>query len=226
MTRIGIPGDRDLAALLILGVPAAVVVALVFDIRGPQTEIMALTGYAGFLGAYLGWIFAYEYAVCWELHDLKSRPLDTLTVAAVFGSVLQLSRTAGVLSSTFLWFAVLAATLVCWELYTMLAGHRKYFLRAGVFSALGVADLAIHNETAATVLQRLSHWREYRYWVVLDGILFVFAVIGWTISGRIEAGIPLRYITVAIAAIGAAIGLVNVVRYCILTNRLREHVNL
>lgn len=218
---VTVPHDRDLTILITLGIPVGIVVALFLEIRGPHFSVWALTAYTAFLGTYLCWIFGYEYALFADLHSLKSRPADTLLVAAAFGGILQVSRTAGAVDKSLLWLGAFLSVLVIWEAYTMLCGYDRYFGMRSAGAHFTILDLARRPATGEMSADRVSHWHEYRYWILLDGTLFLIVGAAWAASNHLLKVMSPGQINLSIAAIGCTIGVVNTLRHKVLVRRIR-----
>jgi hypothetical protein len=201
ISRVDVP-DRQLADFIILGVPAAVLIALLFEIAGPP-DLLVLRCYAFFLACYHTWVLGNEYSVFSSLHHSKSRPFDTLLVAGMFVSIYQFSKTAPKLSSCVAWLIMFLFFLVLWEIYTLRAGS-KYF------------------NDEVSIPARSPHRREYRYWLLLDGLLLVVFAAAWLVREQIEATFGAIMIRSLGAYVGFLIGLVNVARYRFLTVRIRK----
>jgi hypothetical protein len=212
---------RDLTTLITIGIPIAIVVALFMEIRGPQFDVWMLTLYTAFVGTYLCWIFAYEYVLFGDLHSLKSRPLDTLLVPALFGCILQASRTAGAVDKTLFWFSLALSIIVIWEAYTMVCGYDRYFGMRSVgahFMTIDLARLSVSDEVSA---DRVAHWREYRYWILLDTTLCMILGGAWAASDHLLKVISTGRINLVLAAFGCTVGVINTVRHIVLVRRIR-----
>ncbi len=218
---VTVPQDRDLAILITLGIPVGIVVTLFLEIRGPRFNVWALTAYTAFLGTYLCWILGYEYALFGDLHSLKSRPADTLLLGAVFGGILQVSRTAGAVDKSLLWLGAFLSVLVIWEAYTMLSGYNRYFRIRSAGAHFAILDLARRPATGEMSPDRVSHWHEYRYWILLDSALCLIVGAGSAASGHLLKVMSAGQMNLSIAAIGCTIGVVNTLRYKVLVRRIR-----
>lgn len=212
--------ENQMTALPVLIVPAIAIVALFFGIRGPEPYVWAITLWTTFLGVYLGWVMAFEYLQFTELHRLKSRAVDSLLVGFIFIAIWQANRNATNIQHCFIWLTVVLATLVLWELYTMWKGYSAHFNMSlvqpgGWFQWFRVAP--IHAASSSSV----RHWQEYRYWVILDGVLIVVACTFWALTGGLKGIFSANAAGLIAAVTGTMVGVVNVLRYRVVLRNYR-----
>lgn len=212
--------ENQLTALPVLVVPVVVIVALFFGIRGPEAHVWAITLWTTFLGVYLGWVMAFEYIQFAELHRLKARSVDSLLVGFIFIAIWQASRNATNIRHCFIWLTVVLAMLVLWELYTMWKGYSVHFNmslapRAGWFRRYQFAP--IHSAPSSAV----RHWKEYRYWVILDGVLIGIASVFWAFTGGLTDIFSPSAAGLIAAVTGTIVGIVNVLRYRVVLRNYR-----
>jgi hypothetical protein len=196
--------ERKITGLLIIGLPVAMVIALAAGIPD-SGNLLWFKIYALFLGCYSLWIFGYEYYVFHRLHELKSRPIDTLLVAGISISLLQFSKKADDFLVCLGSLASFSLFLVLWEVYTMYKGYRLYFGRP-----------LTKKESC------IAHWKEYRYWLILDGSLLLSITAAWHYHEYLERTVSADSVLYLIVLFGFVVGIINIYRYAILAARIRQ----
>lgn len=191
------------ADVIILLIPIATFVALLFRVIG-SPNLLVIRAYALFLVCYHAYVLGYEYYLFSSLHRNKTRPIDTLLVAAMFASLYQFNEQAPNLSGCVLSLISFLALLIIWEIYTVRCGYNIYF--------------------EAPLPERSTHWREYKYWLFLDTCLLLGLGAGWLLRGQlVRVATPVQILSAG-ASVGLIVGVVNVLRYQIIHRRIRQSV--
>lgn len=200
-----LPSFDRLTDLIVLMIPVVTLVALLFRIEGP-TNLIVVRAYALFLVSYHAYVLGYEYYLFPALHRNKVRPVDTLLISGMFASLYQFNEQAPDLSRCILALLSFLALLITWEIYTISRGYSGYF------------------QAVPPLPERSAHWREYKYWLVLDISLLLALGAGWLLRHHLmRVATPVQILSAG-ALVGLAVGAVNVYRYQVIHRRTRRSV--
>jgi hypothetical protein len=207
-------------AALFLSAPPAALAVMFFELPKQWSGALPLCMYGLFLASYLYYVLFCEYAYFPAVHLRKSPALDWLIVGFIFASIRLFNLCADPtdLRHAIWWLDFFLASLCSWEIYTMC--RCGYFTTEGRFW-LPWCKLLREPLFPFQSPSETSHRDEYRYWLLLDGTLFV--VISLTLFlfptlPIIHPEIVMWTVTVA----GTAIGLINIFRYRVVLRRTRR----
>ena len=199
--------------LLILGMPAVIVADIIWEVQNDSPLSFCVWLYAVFLSSYLLYIFHKEYHRFPALHQLKSYPFDGLILVAMFLSIRGFSRAYSKMSDCLLWLGIFLLSLTIWEIHTMSLGREKYFKASK--ASLSPLEMLRHFCRCALFKfdKRIKHWDEYRYWVMLDSLLFVIVATAFAWRAYTDNPVVDTEMRWIIPAVGFYIGVFNVYRY-------------
>jgi len=183
-------------------------------------DVFALNIYGIFLFTYMLSIFAFEYLWFYDLHKLKSLPIDTMIVGGTSVFIWRFIHQADNLTDCLLWFSLFLFFLVGWEAYTMKSGYRRYFKADR--QTLSLASMVRHLFRVLfyrVKKEHMTHWDEYRYWITIDGLLCIVAFLLFLSSGLLEALISASAVRMLVVAFGFYFGIFHIWRYRIVSSK-------
>ncbi len=202
----------ELTNLLILGIPVGVFLAMLVELSAKRPAVLLLELYALVVCAYSAWVVGWEYTRFRSLHKLKSPALDMLLLAMAFVSLLKSQRNAEDLELYLRWFAAFAFFSCVWQVFTMTRGYGPYFEPA--HSPLTLRSwLRLVTLPVGPTRHSLTHWDEYRYWLLVEGsgVLFLVALLAFYPS--LLRVLPELSTNCLVVGVGSIEGTLNVVRY-------------
>jgi hypothetical protein len=200
--------------LLVLGIPLGIYSITLAEIisagAGPH---IFLKIYGLFLGFYLLFIFLREYTIFGSLHALKSAPVDCLILSGMFFSIKMFISNGSDTRFCLLWLSLFLLSLTVWEIYTMIVGREEHF--NAPLDSLSPLSMLKHLFRALGYKfgKEIDHWNEYRYWVMLDGLLFILVFTAFLLRTTINSNSLDVAIYWSILMAGFYLGGFNIYRY-------------